>query len=189
MGKDTTTPKLVAALRDHFCHTAVLDLLWLDGGPQFTSSHLAEFLTTWGVSHNTSSPHYPQSNGKVDGTVKSIRSLFLHPGPADQLIGTPCLVPCSNIGTPHAEMTASHRFKSYLDTLCKIHCLLITDHLHQSGKSEYKMLKRLQQTRKSSYTNHTTNMPMSCPHFKLVTTLLFKILPLRCGVFMLSSQP
>ena len=76
MGKDTTTPKLVAALRDHFCHTAVPDVLWSDGGPQFTSSHLAEFLTTWGVSHITSSPHYPQSNGKVEATVKSMKKLI-----------------------------------------------------------------------------------------------------------------
>ena len=62
MGKDTTAPKLVATLRDQFCHTAALDLLWSDGGPQFTSAHLATFLQSWGVSHMTSSPHYPQSS-------------------------------------------------------------------------------------------------------------------------------
>ena len=69
MGKDTTAPKLIVALRDQFCRTAVPDLLWSDGGPQFTSSKLAQLLVTWGVAHSTSSPHYPQSNGKVEATV------------------------------------------------------------------------------------------------------------------------
>ena len=76
MGKDTTAPNLIAALRDQFCRTAVPDLLWSDGGPQFTSSKLAKFLTTWGVSHMCSSPHYPQSNGKVEATVKSMKKLI-----------------------------------------------------------------------------------------------------------------
>ena len=46
MGTDTTATKLTAALRDHFCSTAAPDLLWSDGGPQFTSSTLANFLQT-----------------------------------------------------------------------------------------------------------------------------------------------
>ena len=37
MGRDTTATKLAATLRDHFCRTAAPDLLWSDGGPQFTS--------------------------------------------------------------------------------------------------------------------------------------------------------
>ena len=60
------------------------------------------------------------------------RSLFLHPGLADRLIGTPCLVLFSNIGTPHAEKTASHWLKN---TLYKILCPLIADRSLRSGKS------------------------------------------------------
>ena len=73
MGKDTTTPRLIGALRDHFCRTAAPDLLWSDGGPQFTSHLLANFLHTWGVKHAVSSPHYPQSN---ESTVKSMKNLI-----------------------------------------------------------------------------------------------------------------
>ena len=75
MGKDTTASKLIS-VRDHFCRTAAPDLLWSDGGPQFTSSQLADFLKTWGVRHSRSSPHYPQSNGKVEATVKSMKKLI-----------------------------------------------------------------------------------------------------------------
>ena len=76
MGKDTTAQKLIDALRDQFCRTAVPVVLWSDGGPQFTSSKLASFLATWGTSHILSSPHYPQSNGKAEAAVKSMKKLI-----------------------------------------------------------------------------------------------------------------
>ena len=43
MSTDTTTPKLIDALRAQFCRTAALDILWSDGGPQFTSAKLELF--------------------------------------------------------------------------------------------------------------------------------------------------
>ena len=76
MGNDTTAPKLAATLRDQFCRTAAPDQLWSDGGPQFTSHYLSNFLQSWGVKHLTSSPHYPQSNGKAEATVKSMKKLI-----------------------------------------------------------------------------------------------------------------
>ena len=76
VGKDMMAMKLSASLRDHFCRTAVPDLIWSDGGPQFTSQHLATFLRDWGVSHEVSSPHYPQSNGKAEARVKSMKKLI-----------------------------------------------------------------------------------------------------------------
>ena len=76
LGKDTTASHLIESLRDQFCRTAVPDILWSDGGPQFTSSKLTSFLTTWGVTHQISSPHYPQSNGKAEAAVKSMKRLI-----------------------------------------------------------------------------------------------------------------
>ena len=63
--------KLSTTLRDYFCRTAAPNLLWSDGGPQFTSHQFADFLQTWGVTHVTSSPHYPQSNGKPESHRKT----------------------------------------------------------------------------------------------------------------------
>ena len=189
MGKDTTTPKLVAALRDHFCSTAVPDVLWSDGGPQFTSSHLPEFLTIWGVSHITSSPHYPQSNGKVEATVKSMKKLISASWTGrsvDWNILSRSLLQYRN--TP-CRKDGQSRLKNSLDTLYKILCLLILNHSLQSGKSQYKRPKRLQWKHKSSRNNRTTNMPTSSPHYKLGTTLPFRIQALGCGISMASLQP
>ena len=97
MGKDTTARKLTIVLRDQSCRTAAPDLLWSDGGPQFMSHHLAKFLQTWVVSHKMSSPHYPQSNGKAEATVKSMKKLISAAGqPLNRLEQTlPCIAPIS----------------------------------------------------------------------------------------------
>ena len=76
MGHNTTTHKLVSALRQSFCRTAVPDILWSDQGPQFTAHAFRNFARQWGFTHNTSSPRYPQSNGKVEATVKSMKKLL-----------------------------------------------------------------------------------------------------------------
>ena len=47
-----------------------------DGGPQFSSHKFAKFCERWGVRHQMSSPHYPQSNGHADASVKAMKSLI-----------------------------------------------------------------------------------------------------------------
>ena len=76
MGHNTTTFHLVQVMRQSFCRTAIPDILWSDGGPQFTSKQFQDFSKQWGFLHKTSSPHYPQSNGKVEATVKSMKKLI-----------------------------------------------------------------------------------------------------------------
>ena len=76
MQLNTSTQRLTQALTQAFCRTAVPDIVWSDGGPQFTSNLFSKFSKHWGFAHKTSSPHYPQSNGKVEATVKSMKKLI-----------------------------------------------------------------------------------------------------------------
>ena len=76
MCQNTQTHRLITALRQTFCRTAVPDILWSDGGPQFTSTLFNNFAVQWGFKHQTSSPRYPQSNGKIEATVKSMKKLL-----------------------------------------------------------------------------------------------------------------
>ena len=47
-----------------------------DGGPQFTSKEFKDFMNNWGVDHQLSSPHYPQSNGLAESAaVKTMQEL------------------------------------------------------------------------------------------------------------------
>ena len=47
-----------------------------DYGTQFASAEFAVFARTWSFDHVTSSPRYPQSNGKAENAVKTVKQLF-----------------------------------------------------------------------------------------------------------------
>ena len=121
MGRDTTAQKLTNVLRDQFCRTAVPDVLWSDGEPQFTSSKFANFLVNWGTSHITPSPYYPQSNGQAEAAVKSMKKLVsaAWQGRAGQSIRKNSLDPCCNTGTHRVEKMACPQPRNCLGTLYK----------------------------------------------------------------------
>ena len=54
----------------------VPDVLVTNNGPQFASTEFAGFAKTFGFEHVTSSPQYPQSNGKAENAVKMVKRLF-----------------------------------------------------------------------------------------------------------------
>ena len=70
MGRNTTAPHLITTLLRGFCRTGAPDIVWSDLSPQFTSKLFEDFSKEWGFQHVTSSPMYPQSNGKAKATVK-----------------------------------------------------------------------------------------------------------------------
>ena len=72
----TTTSGVTKALRPLFARYGVPEMVFTDNGPQFDSVEFKEFAKLWGFQHDTSSPGYPQSNGKVENAVKTIKQLF-----------------------------------------------------------------------------------------------------------------
>ena len=47
-----------------------------DNGPPFNSYEFQQFASNYDMEHVTSSPHYPQSNGKVENAIKTAKSLL-----------------------------------------------------------------------------------------------------------------
>ena len=45
-----------------------------DNGPQFASAEMECFSKAYGLEHTTSSPRYPQSNGQVERTVRTVKN-------------------------------------------------------------------------------------------------------------------
>ena len=47
-----------------------------ENGSPFNSQEFAEFLSSHGVRHTTSSPHYPQSNGFIEHQIQTVKNLL-----------------------------------------------------------------------------------------------------------------
>jgi transposase InsO family protein len=73
---DPTTDMLTETLTLIFSQFAIPRKLFSDGGPQFTSSKFLEYCKRWGISHETSSPHHPQSNGFAEAAIKQMKKII-----------------------------------------------------------------------------------------------------------------
>ncbi|XP_045127700.1 uncharacterized protein K02A2.6-like [Portunus trituberculatus] len=84
-GADMTS----AATIRHFCRLfrdlGVPVRLRTDGGPQFASWEFSTFLERWGVHHDTSTPHYPQSNGHAESAVKAVKHFIQKVAPSGNI--------------------------------------------------------------------------------------------------------
>lgn len=51
-----------------------------DNGPQFMAKDFKEFIRVCGMSHVRTSPHYPQSNGKIERFHRTLKGECIRPG-------------------------------------------------------------------------------------------------------------
>ena len=135
MGRNTTTSHLINILLKAFCRTGAPDIVWSDQGPQFTSKLFQEFSNEWGFRHITSSPMYPQSNGKAEATVKSMKKLIQASWTHDALDErklTRALLQYRN--TPSQRDRLSPAQKLFLDSQYRTHSQPTVGLLHHNGK-------------------------------------------------------
>ena len=71
---ESTGSGVIDKLKMHFNHHGIPEIvLSSDNGPQYSSSEFTKFARDWDFRHCTSSPHHPQSNGKVE-SCQDLRS-------------------------------------------------------------------------------------------------------------------
>ncbi|KAI8480674.1 hypothetical protein Bbelb_415670 [Branchiostoma belcheri] len=73
---DTRSNTIIRKLKMQFARHGIPDVVMTDNGPQFASSEFEKFAREWNFKHQTSSPGYPQSNGKVENAVKTTKRLL-----------------------------------------------------------------------------------------------------------------
>ena len=76
LGHSTTTNDVIPHISRLFPDVGVPMQLKTDGGPQFSSKRFSNFCKRWHVCHTMSSPHYPQSNGHAEASVKAVKNLI-----------------------------------------------------------------------------------------------------------------
>jgi transposase InsO family protein len=74
--ENTLSSTIINKLRSHFSRHGIPDIVFSDNGPQFDCSEFRKFASLWEFKHETSSPLYPQSNGKVEQAVKTAKQLM-----------------------------------------------------------------------------------------------------------------
>ena len=67
---------LIRCLRNCFACFGVPTQLASDGGPEFSADRTRQFLDRWGVAHRKSSAYHPQSNGRAEVAVKTVKRLL-----------------------------------------------------------------------------------------------------------------
>ena len=72
---ETSARDLVSSLRLAFAATGAPSTLRTDSGSQFAARHTRDFLRRWGVTHQVSTPHFPQSSGHAVAAVKAVKRL------------------------------------------------------------------------------------------------------------------
>ena len=88
-GYDYNTVKVASLLKEMFLEHRIPEVLCCNNSPQYASAQFTEFCTTWGITHETSSPYYLQLNGFAGACVKSIKYALQcakHSGADPQLV-------------------------------------------------------------------------------------------------------
>ena len=67
---------IINKLKKHFATHGIPNQLHSDNGPPYNSAEFSNFLKSSGSEHITSSPGYPQSNGRVENAVKTASTLI-----------------------------------------------------------------------------------------------------------------
>jgi hypothetical protein len=101
---DITSATVVSKLKGQFSRYGIPDLVVSDNAKQFVSADFDKFSETWKFSHRTSSPLYPQSNGKAEAAVKTAKNLMRK---AKQAKSDPYLAILAHRNTPTKGMDTS----------------------------------------------------------------------------------
>ena len=71
--KTVDSSAVIRATKKIFSHHGMPKAIFSDNGPQFTANEYKQFAKTWDFDHNTSSPHFPQSNGLVERKIQTVK--------------------------------------------------------------------------------------------------------------------
>ena len=113
-----TSRSVIKEMKIVFARYGIPDTLVTDNGPQFASDEFAKFAKVRSFEHVTSSPRYPQSNGKAENAVKTVKRLFTKSKASG---GSECLAlldwrntPTEGVGTSPAQRLMGRRCKTLL---------------------------------------------------------------------------
>ena len=79
-----TTKSITSRLARLFSEYGVCEILMSDADPLFRASDFKDFVSNWQLEHKMSSPHFHQSNGKVEAAVAIVKKIMMRSSAAGQ---------------------------------------------------------------------------------------------------------
>ena len=123
----TTSAETINNIKSIFATHGIPDVVISDNGPQFACHEFAEFASSYGFTHVTSSPRHPQSNGEAERAVQTMKQLLkknMDPYLALLIYRT---TPLQN-GLSPAEILMSRKLRSIIPVLPSTLKPCIPDH-------------------------------------------------------------
>ena len=74
--RQQSSKSVIGELKTMFSRFGIPDTVISDNGTQFASEEFAMFAKKWNFKHEALSPRYPQSNGKAENAVQTVKRLF-----------------------------------------------------------------------------------------------------------------
>ncbi|XP_022816936.1 uncharacterized protein K02A2.6-like [Spodoptera litura] len=71
-----SSKQVISFMKEQFARHGIPAELVSDNGPAYNSQEFKKFMREWEIQHVTSSPHYPQSNGKSERTVQTVKNML-----------------------------------------------------------------------------------------------------------------
>lgn len=122
-----TSAAVIKVLQELFTRFGVPRTIFSDNGPQFTSSEFQHFMQKHNISHRTSAPFHPATNGQAEryvGTVKSALRALITESPSTPIVQhinrflfAYRRAPHTSTGTSPAERFLGRTLRSALDFL------------------------------------------------------------------------
>ena len=107
---------MIGTLNRHLSTHGIPNKLQSDNGPPYSSHEFQQFMISYDIEHDTSSLHYPQSNGKVENAVKTAKNLLKKSKPAgtDFLLALLALrnTPYEGLESSPAQRMFGHRTRT-----------------------------------------------------------------------------
>ena len=155
----TSSQAVITAMKSVFARHGIPEKVLSDNGPQYSSRDFKEFAVDWGFVHQTSSPHYPRSNGMAESAVKTIKNMIRKTYESGQDYYKSLLAYRSTpleIGLSPAQLLMNRRLKTTLP----IQACQLEPQLHPNNVSAR---RRSQQHMKKYYDQHTKFLsPLKC---------------------------
>ena len=74
--EDLTSKHIIIGLKSIFARHGIPIMVVSDNDPKISGMEMRNFYNSWGITLNTSSPYYPQSNGMAERAIQTIKRLL-----------------------------------------------------------------------------------------------------------------